>query len=70
MIGFQAMVMLCSTLMICTSAVLAVFLLSDKPLVQVTVQVAAAPAPNVILRQSAGQVFSGSGRGFSGAGAQ
>ena len=69
MIGLQAMILLCSTLMICTSAVLAVFLLSDKPLVQVTVQVAPV-APNVILRQSAGQVFSGGGRSFSGAGAQ
>ena len=69
MIELQAMVLLCSTLMICTSGILAVFLLHDKPLVQVTVQVAAAPAPAVILHQSAGQVFSGSGRGFSGAGA-
>jgi len=67
MIGFQAMVMLCSTLMICTSAILAVFLLSDKPLIQVTVQVAPV-APNVILRQSAGQVFSNR-RHFRGAGA-
>ena len=54
---FEAMILLCSTLMICTSAVLAVFLLSDKPLVQVTVQVAAAPIPQVVLRQSARQVF-------------
>jgi len=65
---FEAMILLCSTLMICTSGILAVFLLHDKPLVQVTVQVAPV-TPNVILRQSAGQVFSGSGRGFSGAGA-
>jgi len=49
--------MLCSTLLICTSAVLAVFLLNDQPLVQVTVQVAAAPAPQVILQQRARQVF-------------
>lgn len=65
---FEAMILLCSTLMICTSGILAVFLLADKPLIQVTVQVAPV-APNVILRQSAGQVFSGGGRQFSGAGA-
>lgn len=54
---FQAVIMLCSTLLICTSAILAIFLLSDKPLVQVTVQVAAARPGAVVLRQSAGQVF-------------
>lgn len=42
---------LCSTLMICTSAVLAVFLLSGKPLMSVTVQVAAAPGgPTAVYR--------------------
>lgn len=61
MIGLQAMILLCATLMICTSTILAVFLLSDKPLVQVTVQVAPV-TPNVILSQRAGQVFTGSAR--------
>ena len=53
-----AMLMLCATLMICTSAVLAVYLLSDKPLVQVTVQVLNSPEPTrLILSQRARNVF-------------
>jgi hypothetical protein len=58
MIGFQAMVMLCSTLLMCTGAMLAVFLYAiERGVFQVTVQVAAAPAPQIVLRQSARQVF-------------
>jgi len=53
-----AALILASALMICTGGILAVWLLSDKPLVAVTVQVAAAPIyvqPQVVLR--ARQVF-------------
>lgn len=57
----QATILLCSTLMVISSMLVAVFLLADKPLVQVTVQVAPV-TPNVILRQSAGQVFTGNMR--------
>ena len=70
MIGLQAVMAICSTLLICTGGFLAVLLyLGERGLFQITVQVAAAPAPSVILRQSAGQVFSGGGRSFSGVGA-
>ena len=56
--GFEAMILLCSTLLMCTGATLAVFLyVAERGLFRVTVQVAAAPAPQVVLRQSAGQVF-------------
>ena len=55
---FQAVITLCSTLMICTAATLIVFLyVSERGLIRVTVQVAAAPIPQVVLQQSAGQVF-------------
>ncbi len=58
MLAFQAMIMLCSTLLICTGATLAVILYcAERGLFRVTVQVAAAPAPQVVLRQSARQVF-------------
>jgi len=55
---FQAMILLCSTLLMCTGATLAVFLyVAERGLFQVTVQVAAAPTPQIVLRQSARQVF-------------
>ena len=58
------MLMLCATLLTCTGAFLMVMLyLGEQGLFRITVQVAAAPAPQVILRQSAGQVFSGAARG-------
>jgi len=54
-----ASLILSATLMICTGGVLMVWMLSDKPLVAVTVQVAAAPIsvqpPKVVLQ--ARQVF-------------
>lgn len=55
---FEAMILLCSTIMICASMLAVVFLYTaHNGLFRVTVQVAAAPAPQVVLRQSAGQVF-------------
>ena len=54
-----ASLILSATLLMCCGAMMAVWLLSDKPLVAVTVQVASAPTPQVILRQSARQVFTG-----------
>ena len=69
MLEIQAVMAICSTLLICTGAFLAVLLyLGECGLFRVTIQVAAMPAqpPNVILQQSAGQVFS-NGRRFSGA---
>ena len=53
-----ASLILSATLLMCCGAMMAVWLLSDKPLVAVTVQVAV-PTPQVILRQSARQVFTG-----------
>ena len=53
-----AMMVLGAFLMICTSGILGVWLLSDKPLVSVTVQVApvvSMPTPKVVFK--AGQVF-------------
>lgn len=54
-----AALILSATLMICCGAMMAIWLLSDKPLVSVTVQVAAAPVsvqpPQVVLK--ARQVF-------------
>lgn len=52
-----AALILVAGMMICTGGTLGVWLLSDKPLVSVTVQVASAPSPQVVLRQSARQVF-------------
>ena len=68
MLAIQAVIAICSTMMICTGGFLAVLLyLGERGLFRVTVQVAAAPAPSVVLRQSAGQVFTSATRFVGGA---
>ena len=55
---FEAMILLCSTLLICTGGILAALLiLAEQGLFRITIQVAAAPSAPIILKQSAGQVF-------------
>ena len=55
---FEAVILLCSTLLICTSATLLMFYLAaEQGLFRITIQVAAAPSAPIILKQSAGQVF-------------
>ena len=55
---FEAVILLCSTLLICTGGILAALLiLAEQGLFRITIQVAAAPSAPVILKQSAGQVF-------------
>ena len=55
---FEAVILLCSTLLICTGGILAALLiLAEQGLFRITIQVAAAPSAPIILKQSAGQVF-------------
>ena len=66
---FETAILICSTWMILGAMMAVVFLYAaHNGLFRITVQVAAAPAPQVVLRQSAGAVFSGPRRDFGTAG--